>query len=49
MYTIWSCEPDKRRRKIEETRRFYMPHAEKHLILLHELEEVLEHAETQGE
>jgi len=42
MYTLWNCDADKRRRKIEETRRHYLPHAEKHLILLHELEEVLE-------
>lgn len=43
--TLWSCTEEKRRRKIEETRRFYLPYAERELILLHELEEVLELAE----
>lgn len=46
VYTLWACEEEKRRRKIEETRRYYLPHAEKHLILLHELEEVLRRAEN---
>jgi (p)ppGpp synthase/HD superfamily hydrolase len=45
VYTLWSCNEEKRRRKIEETWRYYMPHAERHLILLHELEEELEKVE----
>ena len=42
MSTLWTCTEEKRKRKVEETRRYYMPQAEKHLILLHELEEVLQ-------
>lgn len=42
IFTLWTCAKAKRLRKIAETRRYYLPHAEKHLILLHELEEVLE-------
>lgn len=45
VYTIWTWSEEKRRRKIEETRRYYMPHAERHLILFHELEEELEKVE----
>lgn len=42
IYTLWACSEEKRQRKIEETRRYYLPYAERHLILLHELEEALE-------
>ena len=45
MLTILACTVEKRRRKIEETRVYYMPYAEKHWILLYELEEALELAE----
>lgn len=41
LFTLYACTPAKRKRKIEETRRYYLPHAEKHLILLHELEEAI--------
>lgn len=41
MLTIWECSPEKIERKIEETRRHYLPYAEKHVILIHELEEAL--------
>lgn len=40
--TLWSCTKAKRIRKVEETRRYYLPFAEKHQILIHELEEALE-------
>lgn len=43
--TLYSCDAGKRVRKIEETKRFYLPYAEKHLILLHELEEAIENIE----
>lgn len=39
--TLYSCDMEKRTRKIEETKRYYLPYAEKHLILLHELEEAI--------
>jgi (p)ppGpp synthase/HD superfamily hydrolase len=45
MLTLWPCSREKRRRKIEETERYYLPHAEKHLILLHELEAAIEELE----
>ncbi len=41
LLTLYACTPEKRRRKIEETRRYYLPHAWKHLILMHEIEEAL--------
>lgn len=39
--TLSSCPQEKRGRKIEETKKYYMPFAEEHLILLHELEEAM--------
>jgi (p)ppGpp synthase/HD superfamily hydrolase len=39
--TLWACSEEKRRRKVVETRRYYLPYAERHLILLHEIEEAL--------
>lgn len=44
--TLWASDPKKQARKIEETRVHYLPYAEQHLILLHELEEALEQLET---
>lgn len=44
--TIGDCAPEKRKRKIQETRLYYLPYAERHLILLHELEEALARAES---
>ena len=43
--TLGSCPLLKRKRKIEETRKHYLPYAEDHLILLHELEEAVEEIE----
>lgn len=43
--TLDKCSPEKRTRKIEETKRYYLPFAESHLILLHELEEAVSMAE----
>lgn len=39
---LWACSEEKQERKIAETQRYYLPYAEKHLILLYELEEALE-------
>jgi GTP pyrophosphokinase len=36
--TLGGCSLEKRRRKVEETYLHYMPYAQKHFILLHELE-----------
>jgi guanosine-3',5'-bis(diphosphate) 3'-pyrophosphohydrolase len=45
LYTLWSCTIEKRRRKIEETRLYYLPYAERELILLHEIEWAIEKVE----
>jgi len=45
LLSMWSLSPEKRAKKIEETKRYYLPYAEKHLILLHELEEAIEELE----
>lgn len=44
LITLGACTEEKCRRKVEETERYYLPYAEEHLILLHELEEALEAA-----
>jgi GTP pyrophosphokinase len=46
LLTLWDCKPKKRHRKIEETRLHYVPYAERHLILLHELEAIIEELEA---
>lgn len=46
LLTLWPCSKEKRRRKIEETKRYYLPYAEKHLILLHEMEAIIEELEN---
>lgn len=45
--TLWNCDEEKRKRKIEETRKYYLPHAEDHFILYHELHEAIEALEKQ--
>jgi len=42
LMTLWASTPEKQARKIDETKRYYLPYAEQYLILLHELEEALE-------
>jgi GTP pyrophosphokinase len=42
LLTLWNCTPEKRKRKIEETLKYYLPFAEKHLILYHEILEAIE-------
>ncbi|HEY4506736.1 MAG TPA: HD domain-containing protein [Candidatus Paceibacterota bacterium] len=46
MITLWTCPQEKILRKIEETKRHYLPYAERELILLHELEEAIEIIES---
>ncbi|MCR4286066.1 MAG: HD domain-containing protein [Candidatus Kaiserbacteria bacterium] len=40
--TLWVTSEDKQRRKVRETQDFYLPLAETHIILIHELEAALE-------
>lgn len=44
LQTIWGCLPEKIRRKTEETEKYYLPYAEKHNILAHELRAAVERA-----
>lgn len=37
LLTLWNCSDDKKIRKIEETRRYYLPLAEREIVLFHEL------------
>lgn len=41
LITLWKCTKEKKLRKIAETKEHYLPYAEKHLILLHEIEDAL--------
>jgi (p)ppGpp synthase/HD superfamily hydrolase len=41
LLTLGSCSEEKRRRKMVETVTHYLPHARKHLILVHEIEDAL--------
>jgi (p)ppGpp synthase/HD superfamily hydrolase len=43
---MWSFSPEKIAIKIEETKRYYLPYAEKHGILIHELEEAISELEN---
>jgi len=45
LLTLWSSSPDKIARKIKETREHYLPYAEKHIIIIHELEAALKDLE----
>ena len=38
LLTLWDCDEEKRKRKIRETKRFFLPPAEREIILIHELE-----------
>ena len=38
LLTLWNCEEEKQRRKVDETQHFYLPLAEKEFVLIHELE-----------
>ncbi len=39
--TLWATDEDKQRRKVRETQDFYLTLAEKHTVLIHELEAAL--------
>ncbi len=41
LLTMWSLSPEKIAFKVEETERYYLPYAEEHQILIHELEEAI--------
>lgn len=41
LLTLAVCSVEKQKRKIEETRRYYLPHAEMHFILVHEIEDAI--------
>ena len=46
LLTLAACPPEKRARKIAETKEHYVHYAELHFFLLHEIEEALAEAET---
>lgn len=46
LVTLNYCPLEKRIRKIEETKRYYLQYAEKHFILLHEIEEALDNIQV---
>ena len=47
--TLWACSEEKRRHKIEETKRYYLPLSEQHFILYHELLAAIEELEAGGQ
>lgn len=47
LLTMWNLSPKKIAFKIEETKRHYLPYAEEHCILIHELEEAIKELESQ--
>lgn len=49
LMTLWNCTEEKKRRKIEETKLHYLPYASQHLILYHEMLEVIERLESCSE
>lgn len=42
---MWNMSSEEITVKIEETKRYYLPYAEKHIILIHELEEAIQELE----
>jgi hypothetical protein len=44
--TLWGLHPKKQKRKIIETKNFFIPITQKHIILIHEMEDVLKEVET---
>ncbi len=47
--TLWAHDVEKQRRKIQETRLFYLPLAEQHTILIHEIESAMKKVEKSWE
>lgn len=39
--TMWACSKEKIKRKVEETKRWYLPIAEDEIILIHEIERAI--------
>lgn len=46
LLTMWSFKLERRKRKIEETKTYYLPFAEMHIILIHELEAAIAELEA---
>ena len=49
LLTMWSLGEEHIRKKIEETKRYYLHYAEKHFILIHELEAIIDELEAHNE
>lgn len=47
LVTMWELSPEKITRKVEETKLYYLPHAERHGIMFHELEAAVESLEEE--
>lgn len=45
LFTLWACPKEKQLRKVAETRLYYLPYAERELILLHEIEWAIDELE----
>lgn len=41
LLTLWDTDDEKQRRKVRETQDFYLPLAEQHILLIHEIEDAL--------
>jgi len=48
LLSLWECPLEKRLRKIAETKAHYLPHAEREILLVHELEAALGALEREG-
>lgn len=46
LLTMWNMSEDRKERKIEETKKHYLPYAERHIILIHETEEAIKRLEA---
>lgn len=46
LLTLWNCEEEKQRRKVDETQHFYVPIAEDEFVLIHELEAAINELEA---
>lgn len=47
LLTLWETTEEKRTRKIQETQDFYLAFAEREIVLIHELEEILSELQAQ--
>jgi (p)ppGpp synthase/HD superfamily hydrolase len=46
LLTMWNMSMEHKEKKIEETRKYYLPYAEKHIILIHEIEAAIKRLES---